>query len=146
ASCVTENQPLWTKGKAIAPAWSKVGIADMNLLTRSTLAAVLAAPLFVSAAPAEAGIGDLLVAPTRIVLDGRSGAEIVLNNIGEEPAVYRVCVALGRVGEGPALSADSHLWRDHPRRRAPGQSPGDRWYRQRPSRKEGRKSRCFSGS
>src|SRR5438034_4914158 len=69
----------------------------MSLLTRSSLAAVLAAPLFVSAAPAEAGIGDLLVAPTRLVLDGRRGAEIVLNNIGEEPAVYRVSVEFRRM-------------------------------------------------
>jgi P pilus assembly chaperone PapD len=101
---LTENQPLWTKGKAITPEWSKVGIADMNLLTRSTLAAVLAAPLFVSAAPAEAGIGDLLVAPTRIVLDGRRGAEVVLNNIGEEPAVYRISVEFRRMDEDGGLN------------------------------------------
>src|SRR5206468_10114351 len=72
--------------------------------TRSTLAAVLAAPLFVSAAPAEAGIGDLLVAPTRIVLDGRRGAEIVLNNIGEEPAVYRVSVEFRRMDQDGGLN------------------------------------------
>ncbi len=76
----------------------------MNLLTRSTLAAVLAAPLFVSAAPAEAGIGDLLVAPTRIVLDGRRGAEVVLNNIGEEPAVYRVSVEFRRMDQDGGLN------------------------------------------
>ena len=76
----------------------------MNLLTRSTFAAVLAAPLFVSAAPAEAGIGDLLVAPTRIVLDGRRGAEIVLNNIGEEPAVYRVSVEFRRMDQDGGLN------------------------------------------
>jgi P pilus assembly chaperone PapD len=101
---LTENQPLWTKGEAIAPDWGKVGIADMNLLTRSTLAAVLAAPLFVSAAPAEAGIGDLLVAPTRIVLDGRRGAEVVLNNIGEEPAVYRISVEFRRMDQDGGLT------------------------------------------
>src|SRR5206468_10570502 len=94
----------WTKGKAIAPAWSKVGIADMSLLTRSTFAAVLAAPLFLSAAPARAGIGDLLVAPTRIVLDGRRGAEVVLNNIGEEPAVYRVSVEFRRMDQDGGLN------------------------------------------
>jgi len=76
----------------------------MKLLTRSTLAAVLAAPLFVSAAPAEAGIGDLLVAPTRIVLDGRRGAEVVLNNIGEEPAVYRVSVEFRRMDKDGGLN------------------------------------------
>ena len=60
-------------------------------------AAVFAAPLFASATPAQAGIGDLLVAPTRIVLDGRKGAEVVLNNIGEEPATYRVSVEFRRM-------------------------------------------------
>jgi P pilus assembly chaperone PapD len=101
---LTENQPLWTKGEAIAPDWSKVGIADMSLLMRSTFAAVLAAPLFLSAAPAEAGIGDLLVAPTRIVLDGRRGAEVVLNNIGEEPAVYRISIEFRRMDQDGGLN------------------------------------------
>ena len=66
-------------------------------------AAVLAAPLFAFAAPADAGIGDLLVAPTRIVLDGRKGAEIVLNNIGEEPATYRVSVEFRRMNTDGSL-------------------------------------------
>jgi P pilus assembly chaperone PapD len=101
---LTENQPLWIKGEAIAPDWSKVGIADMSLLTRSTFAAVLAAPLFLSTAPAQAGIGDLLVAPTRIVLDGRRGAEVVLNNIGEEPAVYRISVEFRRMDQAGGLN------------------------------------------
>ncbi len=53
------------------------------------------------AAPASAGVGDLLVAPTRIVLDGRKSAEIILNNIGEETATYRVSVEFRRMnGEG----------------------------------------------
>lgn len=60
---------------------------------------VAAAPLIVLSAPAIAGIGDLLVAPTRIILDGRKGAEIVLNNIGEEPATYRVSVEFRRMTE-----------------------------------------------
>src|SRR5881398_758765 len=74
------------------------------LNVRSTCAAVLAAPLFVSAAPAGAGIGDLLVAPTRIVLDGRRGAEVVLNNIGDEPAVYRVSIEFRRMDKDGGLS------------------------------------------
>ena len=59
-------------------------------------AAVAALTLTVSA-PAQAGIGDLLVAPTRIVLDGRKGAEVILNNIGEEPATYRVSIEFRRM-------------------------------------------------
>jgi P pilus assembly chaperone PapD len=82
----------------VAPIWSRVGIAKMTVSIRAIVsAAVLAAPLLAFAAPAEAGIGDLLVAPTRIVLDGRKGAEIVLNNIGEEPATYRVSVEFRRM-------------------------------------------------
>jgi P pilus assembly chaperone PapD len=102
---LTENQPFWTKGEAIAPQRSKVGIANMTLWNRSIfVAALAAAPLIAFAAPAEAGIGDLLVAPTRIVLDGRKGAEVVLNNIGEEPAVYRVSVEFRRMDEDGGLT------------------------------------------
>ena len=77
----------------------------MTALTKSiATAALAAAPLFALSTPANAGIGDLLVAPTRIVLDGRKGAEIVLNNIGEEPATYRVSVEFRRMGEDGALA------------------------------------------
>jgi P pilus assembly chaperone PapD len=60
-------------------------------------AAALAGTALTLAAPASAGVGDLLVAPTRIVLDGRSGSEIILNNIGEEAATYRISVELRRM-------------------------------------------------
>src|SRR5437764_8008905 len=83
----------------------QVGIASMTFWTRSIVAAaVLAAPLIALSAPAGAGIGDLLVAPTRIVLDGRKGAEIVLNNIGEEPAVYRVSIEFRRMDQDGGLN------------------------------------------
>jgi P pilus assembly chaperone PapD len=49
------------------------------------------------ATPAGAGVGDLLVAPTRIILDGRRGTEIVLNNVGDEPATYRISVEFRRM-------------------------------------------------
>jgi P pilus assembly chaperone PapD len=55
------------------------------------------------AAPAQAGVGDLLVAPTRIILDGRRGTEIVLNNVGDEPATYRISVEFRR------MTADGQL-------------------------------------
>jgi P pilus assembly chaperone PapD len=62
-------------------------------------AALAAAPLLfaLSATPLKAGIGDLLVAPTRIVLDGRKGTEIILNNIGDETATYRLSVEFRRM-------------------------------------------------
>ena len=90
--------------RAIAPLWSNVGIASMMIWTRPAIAAALAAgSLIAGASPAQAGIGDLLVAPTRIVLDGRKGAEVILNNIGDEPATYRVSVQFRRMTEEGGL-------------------------------------------
>ena len=76
----------------------------MFAFNRKFAPAVLAAAIAISAAtPAAAGVGDLLVAPTRIVLDGRKGTEIILNNIGDEPATYRVSVEFRR------MTADGNL-------------------------------------
>ena len=52
--------------------------------------------LALSPAPAQAA-GDLLVAPTRIVLDGQRGTEVILNNIGSETATYRISLELRRM-------------------------------------------------
>jgi hypothetical protein len=69
----------------------------MNVPTKVLAAAALfAAPMFLPAA-ANAGVGDLLVAPTRLVLNGGRGAEIILNNIGDEPATYRISVEFRRM-------------------------------------------------
>ena len=76
----------------------------MKTFLRPRRAAALAALCLTAlAAPAQAGIGDLLVAPTRIVLDGRKGAEVILNNIGDEPATYRVSVVFRRMTEDGGL-------------------------------------------
>jgi P pilus assembly chaperone PapD len=76
----------------------------MNKWTRSIVAACLyAAPFVALPSAANAGIGDLLVAPTRLVLDGRRGAEIILNNIGDLPATYRVSVEFRRMNENGDL-------------------------------------------
>jgi P pilus assembly chaperone PapD len=76
----------------------------MTVWTRPIVTAILAAaPLIAFPTPAEAGVGDLLVAPTRLVLDGRKGAEIILNNIGEEPATYRVSIEFRRMDEDGGL-------------------------------------------
>jgi P pilus assembly chaperone PapD len=53
--------------------------------------------------PAGAGVGDLLVAPQRLVFDGGKGAEVILNNVGEEPATYRVSVEFRRMTENGDL-------------------------------------------
>jgi P pilus assembly chaperone PapD len=44
-----------------------------------------------------AGPGDLLVAPTRVVLESGRGTEVILNNIGEETATYRISLELRRM-------------------------------------------------
>ena len=51
-----------------------------------------------SAFPANAQ-GDLLVAPTRVVINGGGGAEVVLSNIGDKPATYRISLELRRMDE-----------------------------------------------
>ena len=70
---------------------------DFSLKTFIAAAAALPLSLALVPAPAAAGVGDLLVAPTRIVLDGRKASEIVLNNIGDEPATYRISVEFRRM-------------------------------------------------
>jgi hypothetical protein len=55
-----------------------------------------AAVLGAAAMPAYAA-GDLLVAPTRVILDGSRGTEVVLNNIGSAPATYRISLEVKRM-------------------------------------------------
>jgi hypothetical protein len=60
-------------------------------------------------APAQAA-GDLLVAPTRVVLDGARGTEVILNNVGAAPATYRISLELKRMtanGELEDVAIDS---------------------------------------
>lgn len=58
---------------------------------------VLVTSALLTAPSAQAGVGDLLVAPTRIVLNGSRGTEIILNNIGDDVATYRVTAELRRM-------------------------------------------------
>src|SRR5579884_3163449 len=86
---------------------------QMTVSTRAIVsAAFLVAPALAFSTPAEAGVGDLLVAPTRVILDGGRGAEIILNNIGDEPATYRVSIEFlkmdgnGKLADVPTPTAD----------------------------------------
>ncbi len=47
--------------------------------------------------------GDLLVAPTRVILDGARGTEVILSNIGSEEATYRIGLELRRMTENGRL-------------------------------------------
>jgi P pilus assembly chaperone PapD len=76
----------------------------MKIWIRSMLGAgLVAAPLVALPTAAEAGVGDLLVAPTRLVLDGRKGTEVILNNIGDEEATYRISIEFRRMTEAGDL-------------------------------------------
>lgn len=69
-----------------------------RLVARPSLSLLAAVPLaMLAAVPLDAGVGDLLVAPTRIILDGRRGTEVILNNIGDDVATYRISVELRRM-------------------------------------------------
>jgi P pilus assembly chaperone PapD len=76
----------------------------MKYWTRSIVVACVGATSIIALpTAAEAGVGDLLVAPTRVVLDGRKGAEVILNNIGDDAATYRVSIEFRRMTEGGEL-------------------------------------------
>lgn len=66
-------------------------------LVRFTRLFLVAPAVMVAAPAANAGVGDLLVAPTRVVLNGRRGTEVILNNIGDDVATYRVSAELRRM-------------------------------------------------
>lgn len=66
-------------------------------LIRFARLALVAPVLLLAAPPANAGVGDLLVAPTRVILKGGRGTEIILNNIGDDVATYRISVELRRM-------------------------------------------------
>lgn len=65
---------------------------------RVLLSAIALAATGFSATPAMAGVGDLLVAPTRLILNGGRGTEIILKNVGDGTATYRVSAELRRMG------------------------------------------------
>jgi len=68
----------------------------MTFSLRPRARAYLAVLTLFTASNAQAA-GDLLVAPTRVVLDGSRGTEVILNNIGSEPATYRISLELRRM-------------------------------------------------
>ena len=72
--------------------------ACRDAAARIALGMTLAAIPFAIAEPAHAA-GDLLIAPTRVILDGRRGTEVILNNIGDEEATYRISLELRRMND-----------------------------------------------
>ena len=69
----------------------------VSRLRRLTMAgAALVAAL--AAIPAQAQ-GDLLIAPTRVIISQGGSSEVILSNIGTEPATYRISAELRRMTE-----------------------------------------------
>lgn len=65
--------------------------------TVRSLALVLGTFMILAGATPAQAQGDLLVAPTRVVINGGGNAEIVLSNIGSVAATYRIGVELRRM-------------------------------------------------
>lgn len=79
-----------------------LGEATMSTLlslfsAASRAATFLSAGVLLTLPGTVAAQGDLLVAPTRVVINGGGGAEIVLSNIGAEAATYRIGLELRRM-------------------------------------------------
>lgn len=82
------------RGRHKAALW---GIETMTFVKGFGRSALLAFAALGALAASPASAGDLLVAPTRVVLDGARGTEVILNNIGSETATYRVSLELRRM-------------------------------------------------
>lgn len=68
----------------------------LKVAIRRVALGLIAAALTLGASPVQAQ-GDLLVAPTRVVITGGGNAEVVLSNIGNQPATYRISLELRRM-------------------------------------------------
>ena len=66
------------------------------LLRRLTAFGLIALTTLGLAAPAMAQ-GDLLIAPTRVVMSGGGSAQVILSNIGATTATYRISLELRRM-------------------------------------------------
>lgn len=60
-------------------------------------AAIIAASFALASAMPAAAQGDLLVAPTRVIINNGGSAEVILSNIGSAPATYRIVLELRRM-------------------------------------------------
>lgn len=76
-------------------------IRSIRTATRHAASAACAMALL-AAQPATAQ-GDLLIAPTRVIMDGRRGADVILSNTGTKEATYRIGVELRRMTSDGSL-------------------------------------------
>jgi P pilus assembly chaperone PapD len=71
--------------------------ADRRSLLKFCLVIVAPLAALLSWSPPAVAAGDLLVAPTRVILDSRRGAQVILNNVGDEETTYRISLVLRRM-------------------------------------------------
>ena len=69
---------------------------------RSVFAGMVGSAALALSGPAAAQ-GDLLVAPTRVIINNGGSAEVILSNIGSEPATYRIMLELRRMNAAGEL-------------------------------------------
>lgn len=74
-----------------------------SLRNLTTIAASFAAFGALSIGTPAHAQGDLLVAPTRVILDGARGTEVILSNIGADEATYRIGLELRRMTDNGRL-------------------------------------------
>jgi P pilus assembly chaperone PapD len=81
-----------------------MAIFQTKTALKQGIAAIVAMGSFWGGSGSAQAAGDLLVAPTRVVLDGSRGTEVILNNIGAETATYRISLELRRMTEEGKLA------------------------------------------
>ena len=71
----------------------------MTVLRLRSMAMAGAALLATFSSLPAAAQGDLLIAPTRVIISQGGSSEVILSNIGSEPATYRISAELRRMTE-----------------------------------------------
>ena len=75
----------------------------LSRLRRFALAGAALTSILVSVPVAAQG--DLLIAPTRVIISQGGSSEVILSNIGVDPATYRISVELRRMDEDGDFNA-----------------------------------------
>ncbi len=75
----------------------------MKFFAKLATAAVVCGAFSILPSAVSAAPGDLLVAPTRVVLDSSRGTQVILNNVGAEEMTYRISLEIKRMTEAGVL-------------------------------------------
>jgi P pilus assembly chaperone PapD len=78
--------------------------SNRSTIVKSCLAIIAPLAALLAWSPPAHAAGDLLVAPTRVILDSRRGTQVILNNVGDEEATYRISLVLRRMNDDGRLT------------------------------------------